>query len=48
MQAILEDEDEGNISGRASVVGAIVCAGRVSRCVEGECNGGVRVRRNRI
>ena len=48
MQAILEDEDEGDIGGRASVVGTIICAGRVSRCVEGECNGGIRVRRNRI
>jgi len=48
MQAIFKDEDEGNISGRASAVGAIICAGRVGRCVEGECNGGVRIRRNGI
>ena len=46
MQAILEDEDEGDISGRTSAVGAIVCAGRVGRCVKGECNGGVRIRRS--
>ena len=48
MQTILEDEDEGNVSRRASVVSAIICAGRVGRCVEGERNGGVKVRRNRI
>ena len=55
MQAIFENEDEGDISGRASAVGAIVsavdaivCAGRVSRCVERKRNGGVRVREDRI
>ena len=48
MQTILEDKDEGDISGRASVVGAIVCAGRVSKCVEGERNGEVRVREDKI
>ena len=48
MQAILEDEDEGDISGRASAVGVIICAGRIGRCVKREHNGGVGVRRNRI
>ena len=48
MQAIFKDEDEVDISRRASAVGAIICAGRVGRCVERECNGGVRVRRNGI
>ena len=48
MQAILEDEDEGDISGRVSAVGAIICAGRVSKCVEEKHNGGVRVRRDGI
>ena len=48
MQVILENENEGDISERTSIVGVIICAGRVSRCVEGECNGGVRVRGGRI
>ena len=38
MQTILENEVEGDISGRAGVVGLIVCAGRVGGCMEGVCD----------
>ena len=48
VQIILENEVEGNNDRRAGVVGFVVCAGRVGRCVEGEHNGGIRVRRDRI
>ena len=48
MQTILENEVEGDISRRAGVVDLIVCAGRVGRHIEGECDEGVGDRGSRI
>ena len=48
MQVILKNEVEGNNGRRAGVMGFVICAGRIGRRVEGECNGGVRVRRDGI
>jgi len=48
MQIICEDEVKGSHGRRAGAVGFVVCAGRISRCVEGECNGRVRVRRGGV
>ena len=48
MQTILENEVEKDISGRAGAVDLIVCAGRVGRHMEGECDGGVGGRRSGI
>ena len=41
MQTILKNEVEGDISGRADAVDLIACVGRVSGCMEGECDGRV-------
>ena len=48
MQIIFENEAKRSGSRRTGVVGFVVYAERVSRCVEGEHNGGVRVRGGRI
>ena len=48
MQIIFENEAEGSYGRRTGVVGFVICAGRVGRCVEGECDGEVRVRGDRI
>jgi len=48
IQIILEDEDERSNSGGTSPMGPLICAGGISRCVEGKCNGGTRSRRDRI
>ena len=48
MQIILENEVEGNDGRRIGAMCFVIYAGRISRCVEGECNGGVRVRRDGI
>ena len=36
MQAILKNKDKGGISRRADPVGAVICAGRISRYLEEE------------
>ena len=48
MQIICENEVEKSHGRRAGVVDFVVCARRVGRCVEGECNGGIRIRRSGI
>ena len=48
MQVILEDKDERDNSERTSAVDPLVCTERVSRYIEGKCNGGVRSRGGRI
>ena len=48
MQSVHKNEVEGNDGRRVGAVGFVICAGRVGRCVEGERNGGIRVRRDRI
>ena len=48
MQIILEDEVERSNSGRTSSIGFVIRAGGISRCMEGECDGGNGVRRGRI
>ena len=48
MQIVFEDKDEGNNSRRTSSMGPLICAERISRCIEGECNKGIRNRRNGI
>ena len=48
MQIILEDEDEGEYGRRTGVVGVVIYTGGISKCVEREHDGGIRVRRDRI
>ena len=48
VQVILEDEDEGGDSRRTSSMGPLICIERISGCMEGEHNGGIRNRRDRI
>ena len=48
MQVIFENEDEGGDSRRIGVMDPLICAGRIRRYIEGECNGGTRVRESRI
>ena len=40
MQAIHTNEDERGTSGRTNSIGIVICAGRISGCLEGKCNGG--------
>ena len=42
MQIVFEDEVEGVNGRRASVVGIVIYAGRIGRCVERKCNGRTR------
>ena len=44
MQAIHTNEDERGTSGRTNSIGIVICAGRISGCLEGKCNGGPRER----
>ena len=37
MQIIFKNEDKRNNSRRMDLVGVIICAGGISRCMEGEC-----------
>ena len=39
MQIVLEDEVKGSNSRRTGVVGFVICARGISRCVERKCNG---------
>ena len=48
MQVIFEDEDERGNSRRTSVMGPLICTGRISRCMEGEYYGRVRDRRDGV
>ena len=48
MQVIFEDENEGGNSRRTGIIGPLICTGRISRCMEEECYGGVRDRRNGV
>ena len=48
MQVVFEDENEGGNSGRTSIVGPLICTGRISRHMERECNGGLGDRRNGV
>ena len=48
MQVIFEDEDEEGNSGRISSIGPLICTGRISRCMEGECDGGIGDRRDGV
>jgi len=42
MQAIYQNEVEREHGGRTDTMGVDICARRISRCVEGECDGGIR------
>ena len=48
MQIIPENEDEEDNSKRTGVLDLVTCAGRVSRYIERECHGRIRVRRGRV
>ena len=48
MQIVFEDEDKRNDSRRTSSMGPLICVERISKYMEGECNRGIRNRRNRI
>ena len=48
MQIVFKNEAERSYGRRTGAVGFVICVGRVSRCVEGEHDGGVRVRGDRI
>ena len=37
MQIIHKDEDDRSGSRRTNSIGAIICTGRISGCLEGEC-----------
>ena len=37
MQTVLKNEDEGNISRRADIVGTVIYAERISRHLEEKC-----------
>ena len=37
MQVVFEDENEGGNSGRTSIVGPLICTGRISRHKKEEC-----------
>jgi len=40
VQAVYTHEDEGSNGGRTNPIGAVICAGRISGHLEGECVGG--------
>ena len=42
MQVIYQNEVERKHGGRADTMGVDICARRIGRCVEGECDGGTR------
>ena len=46
MQIISQNEVEGGISRRVGPMDPIICTGRNSRCMEGEYNGGIGIRRS--
>ena len=48
MQIIFEDENEGEYSRRTGAVGVVICAKRVSGCVERKHNGRNGGRRSRV
>ena len=48
MQVIYQDEVEREHGGRADTMSIDICAGRISGCVEGEYDGQIGVRRDRI
>ena len=44
MQVISENEDERRDSGRTSAMDSLICTRRISRCIERECSGRIRIR----
>ena len=48
MQIIHQNEVERKHSGRADIIGVDICARRISGCVEGKCDGGIRSREGGI
>ena len=48
MQIILKNEDERGNSRGTSVVGPLVCTGRVSRYMKGKCDGRIGSRRDGV
>ena len=40
MQIIYKNEDEGGGSGRTDLIGVVICAERISRCLKEEYIGG--------
>ena len=48
MQIICKDEVKGSHGRRTGIVGFVICAGRIGRCMEGKRDGGVRIRRGGI
>ena len=48
MQVIYYDKDEGSTIGRTGLIGAVLCARRSSKHVEGKCVGRTRGRGTEI
>jgi len=48
MQVVFKDEDERGNSGGTSAVGSLVCIERISRYMEGKCDGRIRNRGNGV
>ena len=48
MQVIYQDEAEREHSGRTDTIDTDICAGRISGRVEGEYDGRIRVRGDRV
>ena len=48
MQIILEDEVERSNSRRTSSMGFVICAGRISGCLERKHYGGIRIGGSRV
>ena len=48
MQVVLKNENEGGNSRGTNVVGPLICTGRVSRYMEGKCDGRIRSRKDGV
>ena len=48
MQAIFKNKNERSNSRRASLMGPLICTGGIGKCMERECDGRTRSRRNRV
>jgi len=44
MQVIFENKDERSSTGGTNPIGIVICVGRSSRYIEGECTEGIRGR----
>ena len=48
MQVILKNKDKRDKGGRTNLIGTILYAKRISRCVERECIRGFRNKKSRV